>query len=109
MQDLYQTIARELSDVKDGSCIKAATDDVLVVHKASMKKNFAPKQCLWFSQGAAKIGLSITKRSYFFRRIWLPRIDLLPPSIGLRSNTFENVKLRGMEIVGASVGAPDFC
>ena len=63
-------------------------------------------------KGAAKIGLSLDnpKALLLFPNNMTPTLtDLLPPSIGLRSNTFESVKLRGLEIVGAPVGAPDFC
>ena len=40
---------------------------------------------------------------------WIPKPDLLPPGIVVLSNTSEDPKLRGMEIVGAPVGAPEFC
>ena len=40
---------------------------------------------------------------------WAPRLDLLPPGLLELSNTFEDPKLRGMEIVGAPVGPPEYC
>jgi len=61
VQDLYQTIASDLSDAKDGSCIKAATDDVLVALKAPNEKKICAKVTCVFGlakKGVAKIGLS---------------------------------------------------
>ena len=37
---------------------------------------------------------------------WVPRPELLPPGVVILSNTLEDSKLRGMEIVGAPVGGP---
>src|SRR3954471_9170985 len=63
-------------------------------------------------KGAAEVGLSFDNHKallLFPKNLAPTRPDLLPSSIGLRSNTFEDIKLRGMEVVGAPIGAAEFC
>jgi Reverse transcriptase (RNA-dependent DNA polymerase) len=115
VQDLYETVAKQLARAKNGSCIKAATDDVIVVLKATTEKelftNISGISDL-MNKGASKVGLSFENSKAL---LLLPkdnrftRTDWLPSGIGLRSNTFVDPKLRGMEIVGAPVGSADFC
>ena len=63
-------------------------------------------------KGAANVGLSFANHKALLllpKDLQLTRTDLLPAGLTLRSNTFEDPKLRGMEIVGAPVGSVDFC
>ncbi len=115
VQDLYEKVALDLSRARDGSCIKAAIDDVLIVVKAATEKELGAKVTNAVQiarKGAAKVGLSFenSRALLLLPKDMLPkRTDFFPAGIGLRSNTFEDIKLRGMEIVGAPVGATDFC
>ena len=58
-----------------------------------------------------KVGLSFVndKGQVLLPKNWVPQVGLLPPGLLVLSNTFEDPKLRGMEIVGAPVGPPEFC
>ena len=67
--------------------------------------------CDLLAKGAANLGLSFTndKAQLLLPKDWIPSNGSLPSGIELRSNTFEDVKLRGIEVVGCPVGSPDFC
>jgi hypothetical protein len=115
VQDLYESVSKQLSRVRDGSCIKAATDDVLVVLKAPTQQELAMRVtnvCELMTSGAKQLGLSFANQKAL---LLLPKdmrftcSDLLPTGLALRSNTFEDPKLRGVEIVGSPVGSADFC
>ena len=58
-----------------------------------------------------KVGLSFIndKAQVLLPKNWVPKPELLPPGVVILSNTSDDPKLRGMEIVGAPVGAPEFC
>ena len=99
-----------------GSCIKAATDDVIVVLKVTpddekMLYHHINAVCSNLEEKSQKVGLSFKndKAQVLLPKNWQPRPELLPPGIAVLSNTSEDPKLRGMEIVGAPVGAPEFC
>ena len=64
------------------------------------------------NKGASKVGLSFTndKAQVLLPKDWVPTsVDSLPPGLTVRSNTFSDPALRGMEVVGAPVGSADFC
>ena len=114
-QDLYEDVRAIVSRDKDGSCIKTATDDVVVIIKADDEQALSVKVLkVWHAieQGAGKIGLSFKNDK---AQLLLPK-DMVksdrvcfPSGILLRSNTFADPALRGMEIVGTPVGSLDFC
>jgi hypothetical protein len=115
VQDFYETVSRHLARLKNGSCIKAATDDVIAVLKVSTEEELCASVrniCGLMNDGAADVGLSFANHKALLllpKGLSLKRPDLLPTGLGLRSNTFEDSKLRGIEIVGAPVGSFDFC
>jgi hypothetical protein len=116
VQDLYQSIKTKLLSGNDGSCIKAATDDVIVVLKADVTDEKAlyhkvREVCTHLNKGALQIGLSFTndKAQILLPKDWHPIPDLLPPGVVVRSNTFADLAFRGMEVVGTAVGSSDFC
>ena len=102
--------SRGLSRNKDGSCIKAATDDVIIILKAENQRELYAKinaTCDLLSTGAEQVGLSFTNHKAL---LLLPKdmvsvcADRLPSGIGIRSNTFENLNCV-LEFVGAPVGS----
>ena len=115
VQDLYESIAKEFLRAENGSSIKAATDDVIIILKAPTEKQLCASisdVCDLMTEGAADVGLSFANHKAVLllpKDLFLTRTDLLPSSIALRSNTFEDSTLRGIEIVGAPVGSADFC
>src|SRR4051812_8967068 len=118
VQDLYQDISSLLSRRRDGSCIKAATDDVLIILKADRANERALYDLIdkvWskVKSGAEKLGLSFTndKAQLLLPKGWVPTSlsSSLPSGVLLRSDTFTEPALKGMEIVGSPVGSPDFC
>jgi hypothetical protein len=115
VQDLYESVAKQLARAGDGSCIKAATDDVLVILKPSTQQELALRVsnvCEIMTNGAKQLGLSFANQKALLllpKDMCFTRSDLLPTGLALRSNVFEDPKLRGMEIVGSPVGSTDFC
>ena len=116
VQDLYETIRSTASHAGEGSCIKAATDDIVVVLKPTLANEkhlyyHIREVCTVLDEEARKVGLSFTndKAQVLLPKDWVPKPELLPPGIVILSNTSDDPKLRGMEIVGAPVGAPEFC
>jgi hypothetical protein len=115
VQDMYESISGVIARFKDGSCIKTATDDVVVVLRANEEKELSAKVntvCKLLVEGGAKVGLSFSNDKALLllpKDMSLSCADIFPPGIALRSNTFEESKLRGIEIVGAPIGSPDFC
>ena len=116
VQDLYESVRSTASRAGRGSCLKAATDDVVVVLKADpedekMLYHHINEVCSNLEEKSQKVELSFTndKAQVLLPKNWQPRPDLLPPGIAILSNTLEDPKLRGMEVVGAPVGAPEFC
>jgi hypothetical protein len=116
VQDLYESIKTSLLTSNDGSCIKAATDDVIVVLRADPADEKAlyrkvNETCIHLEKGAAQVGLSFTndKAQLLLPKDWHPIASLLPAELVIRSNTFADPKLRGLEIVGTAVGSPDYC
>jgi hypothetical protein len=105
VQDFYETVSRHLARLKNGSCIKAATDDVIAVLKVSTEEELCASVrniCGLMNDGASDVGLSFANHKALLllpKGLSLKRPDLLPTGLGLRSNTFEDSKLRGMEIV----------
>jgi len=106
----------------DGSCMKAATDDVVVIVKAT--KILANSEEIFYrrigkirtvlNSAEEKLGLTFLtdKEELLLPRDWTLREEFLPAGLrkeSVRSNTFEDTKLQGMEIVGAPVGSVAFC
>ena len=58
-----------------------------------------------------KVGLFFVndKGQALLPKDWVPKPELLSPGLLVLSNTFEDPKLRGIKIVGAPVGPPEFC
>ena len=116
VQDLYETIRDRAKRAGSGSCIKAAIDDIVIVLKADAEDEKALYGHINgvysdLQDKSRDIGLSFVndKGQVLLPKDWVPRADLLPPGLLVLSNTFEDPKLRGMEIVGAPVGPPEFC
>lgn len=116
-QDLYENVKKIIAGPKDGSCIKAATDDVIVILKAVRGEEKAfystvNKVCTCLQDGAKEVGLSFVndKAQLLLPKDWeLPGEGILPAGLVVRSNTLPNVGFRGMEIVGTPVGSSDYC
>ena len=116
VQDLYENIRSRARRAGAGSCMKAATDDIVIVLKADMddeKVLYAQINDIYSGLQAEshEVGLSFVndKGQVLLPKNWQPRADLLPPGLLVLSNTFEDPKLRGMEVVGAPIGPPEFC
>ena len=117
VQDTYEDVSRFLSKFRDGSCIKAATDDVVIILKAVPGKeaelNVKVGEVLKILKaGAAKVGLSFenNKAQFLLPKDWIPTsMESFPAGLQLKSNTFADPRLRGMEVVGTPVGSTDFC
>jgi hypothetical protein len=117
VQDLYERLKCHVARTKDGSCVKAATDDVVVAIKADRMNEAALYEkvdeiCAVLEKDAKELGLSFTndKKQLLLPRDWAPSSGAsLPRGVLIRSNTFDDPKLRGMEIVGAPIGSKDFC
>ena len=115
VQDMYETVYKKISASRDGSCIKCATDDVIVLLKVADEAELSAKvgevmTCLGIE--AEKVGLSFVndKAQLLYPKDMRATSDVaLPPGISVRSNLFSNPALRGMEIVGAPIGSPEFC
>ena len=65
------------------------------------------------NKGAAKVGLSFAndKAQVLLPKHWFPTTsgNILPAGLQVRSNTFDDPSVRGIEVVGAPVGSFDFC
>jgi hypothetical protein len=116
VQDLYEHIRDRAKQAGSGSCIKAAIDDVVVALKADAddeKALYSHINGVYsdLREHSSRVGLSFVndKGQVLLPKNWVPIPDLLPPGLLVLSNTFEDLKLRGMEIVGAPVGTPEFC
>ena len=102
---------------RDGSCIKAATDDIVIFLKANPGREAELSAKIvtvleLVNRGAGKVGLSFDndKAMLLLPKDWVQTDDaLLPPGLTVRSNTFADPSLRGIEVVGAPVGSADFC
>ena len=87
------------------SCyIKPSADESLLYRQIK-------EVCSVLEEKSQKVGLSFTndKAQVLLPKNWQPKPELLPPGIAVLSNTSKDPKLRGMEIVGAPVVAPEFC
>ena len=98
------------------SCIKSATDDVLIVLKADpddqkLLYTQINEICSVMEVESKHVGLSFAndKRQVLLPKNWEPQPNLLVPGIHVLSNTFEDFKRQGMEIVGAPIGSHAFC
>ena len=116
VKDLYARIRSSASRAGGGSCIKAAIDDIVVALKPAPEDEkllyyHVNEICTILDKESPKVGLSFSndKAQILLPKNWIPKPELLPPGILILSNTAEDPKLRGMEIVGAPVGAPEFC
>ena len=118
VQDLYRDISAMLSRRRDGSCIKAATDDVIIILRADRSDEralYALIEKVWdkIKLRAEELGLSFTndKAQLLLPKGWVPTslVDSLPFCILRRSDTFTEPSLQGMEIVGSPVGSSSFC
>ena len=61
--------------------------------------------------GGGEVGISFQndKGMLLLPKDWEPPDPMVVPGLVLRSNTFADPSLQGMEIVGAPVGSVDFC
>ncbi len=116
VQDFYENIRARTLQARDGSCIKAATDDIVVVLKADAADEKAlyskVKEVLTvLHTDSQKVGLSFAndKAQFLLPKGWTPIPDLLPAGVSVFSTTSADPKLQGMEIVGAPVGSDAFC
>ena len=117
IQPTYLDVDKYLSGFRDGSCIKAATDDVIICLKATPGQEAElhsriSKVVSIINKGAQRVGLTFTndKAQLLYPKDWVPGDTTdLPAGLALRSNTFADSSLRGMEVVGSPVGSLDFC
>jgi hypothetical protein len=118
VHDLYEDLRTYLQGLGDGSCVKAATDDVVIMIKtiAGEEKQLFDRVneiCKIIAMGAEKVGLTFfnDKAQLLLPKDWrMPTVaDVIPSGILMRSNTLDDVSFRGMEIVGTPVGSIDFC
>ena len=106
VQDLYESIKRSFLRARDGSCIKAATDDVIIVLKADPSNQEALYAkvndiCADLKTGGAKVGLSFSndKALLLLPKDWAPkpyirsRLMLLFDRTCLRNKSFKGSKL----------------
>jgi hypothetical protein len=118
VQDHYEELSDHLQLKDDGSCIKAATDDVIIVLKGKMDDETALYRSVTevrdlLNSAVDKIGLTFIndKEQLLLPKDWNPRADLLPPEMhknAIRSSRLEDIKLQGMEIVGTPIGSNAF-
>jgi hypothetical protein len=116
VQDAYEDVARFLLLERDGSCIKAATDDIVIFLKAHKGRGAALHAKVvavldLVNKGAGRVGLSFAndKAQLLLPKDWTLADVSLPIGLAVRSNTFEDPGLRGMQVVGTPVGSADFC
>ena len=117
VQDTYEDVARYLRQFRDGSCIKAATDDVVVFIKNNPGQEaelFAKviKVLEIVNKKAGTVGLSFANDK---AHLLLPKdsaltdLNLLSAGVAVRSNMLPDPALHGLEVVGAPVGSVEFC
>lgn len=115
LQDLYEQIAGHLATSKDGSCIKAATDDVIMIIKADPDhkkdlENKIKKMCSLLRTGGRKLGVSFDNNK---AQCLLPpgwnQDDIQLPGLKIYSNLAPSIVNQGMEVVGVPVGSPIYC
>ena len=96
-------MARFLSRERDGSCIKAATDDIVIFLKAHPDREAElhakiTKVLEIVNEGARKVGLTFAndKAQVLMPKDWVPTGGVsLPAGLTVRSNTFADSSLRG--------------
>jgi hypothetical protein len=105
VQDLYESIKRSFLRARDGSCIKAVTDDVIIVLEADPSNQEALYAkvndiCADLKTGGAKVGLSFSndKALLLLPKDWAPKPYPLLPDVALRSNMFENKSFKGSRL-----------
>lgn len=115
LQDLYEQIAGHLATSKDGSCIKAATDDVIMIIKADPDhkkdlENKIKKMCSLLRTGGRKLGVSFDndKAQCLLPPGW-NQDDIQLPGLKIYSNLAPSIVNQGMEVVGVPVGSPIYC
>ena len=116
VQDIYEKVRASLSRESDGSCVKAATDDCVIFIKATRGEEARLYEKVkeiteLIAVEAEKVGLCFLndKAQLLLPKDWVPGDADIPLGIEVRSNTFESMKLQGMEIVGSPVGSLDYC
>jgi hypothetical protein len=104
---------------EDGSCLKAATDDVIIFLKArrgdeaNLYRQIGKIRTV-LNTAEDKIGLTFIndKELLLLPPGWHLKEELLPHGMSadkVRSTTCDDPQLQGIEIVGSPVGSNQFC
>ena len=121
VQDMYLTMQEFLDcsgsdpNIQDGSFVKAAMDDCLLVIRADKSDEKALyDRIAWgiklLNKHAKRLGLNFAndKAQLLLPQDWVPPTAGLPEGLVVRSNTLLNVEQQGIEVVGCPVGSIDF-
>ena len=115
LQDLYEQVQKMLLTQRDGSCIKAATDDVIMFIKADpLKKKsleIAVKRlCATLREGGKRLGVSFDndKAQCLLPQGWC-QADVNLPGIKIYSDKAPSLAEQGIEVVGVPVGSQAYC
>ena len=115
LQDLYEQVQKMLLTQRDGSCIKAATDDVIMFVKADPRKKksleIAVKRlCGTLREGGKRLGVSFDndKAQCLLPQGWLQG-DVNLPGIKIYSDKAPSLAEQGIEVVGVPVGSSAYC
>ena len=114
MQEFLDMSGEDLK-VQDGSFVKAAMDDCLLVIRAERGKEQAFYERVdaaikLLNKHANRLGLSFAndKAQLLLPTDWIPPTEGLPEGLEIRSNTVPDVMRQGIEVVGCPVGSFEF-
>jgi hypothetical protein len=113
---IHDVLAKLQSKIqKEGSIVKAATDDIVIILKADRPEllyDRANRVIKILNEGGNKIGLTFTndKASLLLPLGWkTPPTGTFPSHLHVLSNVLSDVTCQGLEIVGSPVGSKAYC